>query len=31
MTPRANHMQLNGEGQALIGELLQEPVRLAIQ
>jgi len=31
MTPRANHKQLDAEGQAWIRELLQERLRLAIQ
>jgi putative transposase len=31
MTPRANHKRLDNEGQALIGELLQERLRLAIK
>lgn len=31
MTPRANHKQLDVEGQAWIHELLQERLRLAIQ
>jgi hypothetical protein len=31
MTPRANHKRLDEEGQAQIGELLQERLRLAIK
>jgi putative transposase len=31
MTPKANHKWLDGEGQAQIGELLQERLRLAIK
>ena len=31
MTPRANHKRLDAEGQAQIGELLQERLRLAIK
>src|SRR5512143_2737436 len=31
MTPRANHKQLDAEGQARIHELLQERLRLAIK
>lgn len=31
MTPRSNHKRLEPEGQAMIGELLQERLRLAIQ
>jgi transposase-like protein len=31
MTPKANHKRLDEEGQALLGELLQERMRLAIK
>ncbi len=31
MTPRTNHKRLDADGQALIGELLQERLRLAIK